>query len=55
MPYTCPQCAAFGARASRGESVPKDWRDYCRGKQCSKGKKKGKKGLVSKARDHRKE
>jgi len=31
MPYTREQCKAFAAKAGRGEQVPDDWRDKCRG------------------------
>ena len=29
MPYTSEQCAAFGAKAGRGEKVPSDWKAHC--------------------------
>lgn len=30
MPYTPAQCKAFGAKASRGEKVPSDWKKHCK-------------------------
>ena len=30
MPYTRKQCKAFGAKASRGQKVPQDWKQHCR-------------------------
>lgn len=32
MPYKRSQCRAFGAKDSRGESVPSDWKKHCRKK-----------------------
>jgi len=29
MPYTKKQCALFGAKSSRGEKVPSDWKEHC--------------------------
>ena len=31
MPYNRDQCKLFAAKAARGEAVPDDWRDQCRG------------------------
>ena len=30
MPYTDEQCKLFGAKSSRGEKVPADWKQHCR-------------------------
>jgi hypothetical protein len=30
VPYSDEQCRAFGAKASRGERVPDDWKQHCR-------------------------
>ena len=40
MPYKPSQCRAFGAKASRGEKVPADWKKHCKksGKKSSKQK-----------------
>lgn len=46
MPYTKEQCRAFGAKASRGESVPSDWKKHCtkaEQKKAAKRKASGKK------------
>lgn len=40
MPYTYEQCQAFAAKAARGEKVPDDWREHCRGVKKPKAKKK---------------
>ena len=32
MPYTPAQCRLFGAKASRGERVPRDWKAHCKRK-----------------------
>lgn len=29
MPYNSKQCRLFGAKQSRGESVPSDWKEKC--------------------------
>jgi len=31
MPYTRDQCKLFAVKASKGESVPDDWKEKCRG------------------------
>lgn len=43
MPYTYEQCQLFAAKAARGEAVPKDWREHCRGVKKPAKKKKAKK------------
>lgn len=40
MPYTPAQCRAFGAKESRGESVPSDWHEHCRGKSERKSERR---------------
>jgi hypothetical protein len=49
VPYTRKQCRLFGAKSSRGESVPDDWQDYCR-KGSGKGSKAKPKAGKPKAR-----
>jgi hypothetical protein len=40
MPYKASQCRAFGAKSRRGEKVPDDWKEHCRGQK--QGSKKAK-------------
>jgi hypothetical protein len=37
MPYKPSQCRLFGAKSGRGERVPQDWREECRGVRVRKG------------------
>lgn len=48
MPYKPSQCRAFGAKEGRGEKVPADWHEHCRG--VKQGKKHGKKKSRGKSR-----
>lgn len=33
MPYSDKQCAKFAVMAKRGEKVPADWKEHCKGKK----------------------
>lgn len=51
MPYTKDQCAAFAAKAARGEKVPSDWKEHCTKSEQRKAERR--KGDRRKSRERR--
>ena len=55
MPYTPDQCRAFGAKASRGEQVPNDWKKHCMKENMRKGERRKMHKQMEKGAEKRKD